>query len=735
MSRKTLLGARSSITGAASRKKLDSLTKIGETWQAQLWEIYEHLGPVHYGIGFKRNSASKVDYYVAERTDSSAEPEPTDNQQAIEALERLGDVRSIVSEFVVQENVAGEGYLVGFENPERFDVWSTIELKDAQKPGGDTPDYALRIWRASPMKFEKPDSPLRSVAVQCEQLLLLNEQIGATARSRLPAGLLLLANEFSFPPRPDDPPTDGANMTDDAFFGELIDFLVTAVNDGDSAGRIAPGILRAPYEMIDKGAKLIDFGREMDKTFAEMREELLRQIAAGLDLPPEVITGYADLNHWTMWGVDESAAKLHVDPDVLHVLDGLTRGYLWYALSGDSDEITDDAKRFVIWRDYSDLTSRPLSIDQAITLFNDDVISATELRNVANLAPQDETALPADIAARAEAVGTYFRAGFEAQAVLEALGLPSIAHTGAAPITVQSEDEIEATPNDAPAGPENVDRGRPPITASAGIYLGDLGDIDRSLAARIIESTEAAFARALERAGAVVRTKAKKDRQVSAQIDGISNLEVTRHLGASRIETMQVTLDQLIPADTFDPLGDRLRSLLSRAQTETRSRLSQLIDRELPEGTEEEDRDAAIAFFVAALMAIASQRLFTDSPDLDPSETGEISDAIAPASLVYDTMSIAGGGSPASTPDAPRGLALGQRTRSILADHGYITTSKTWVYGDRSLRQTNFEPHLALDGDVDPQVPGPAWLPGPFMFPGDHRGCACALVPTIELVE
>ncbi|MDZ7743002.1 MAG: hypothetical protein U5Q03_15020 [Bacteroidota bacterium] len=36
----------------------------------------------------------------------------------------------------------------------------------------------------------------------------------------------------------------------------------------------------------------------MDETFANMREELLRQIAGGINLPAEIPTGLADLNHW-----------------------------------------------------------------------------------------------------------------------------------------------------------------------------------------------------------------------------------------------------------------------------------------------------------------------------------------------------------------------------------------------------------------------------------------------------
>jgi len=185
------------VASAAQRKiRRDKVQgAVGENWQERLWEIYEQLGPVHYGVNFKRNSAEKIDYFIAE-TAQGDEPARSDDTKANEALDRLGDITSIVSEFVAQHDVAGEGYLVGQERDdvETWDVWSTIEVKLSQQamkrhPESVEPlredDFLLRVWRPSPKNHAEPDSPLRSAQQQCEQLLLLNEQIGAVAMSRL----------------------------------------------------------------------------------------------------------------------------------------------------------------------------------------------------------------------------------------------------------------------------------------------------------------------------------------------------------------------------------------------------------------------------------------------------------------------------------------------------------------------------------------------------------------------
>jgi len=740
---------RKALIGSAKQVKIGprTQTKLGEGWQETLWDIYENLGPVHYGMNFKRSAAQRVTYYVAELPeDDTDEPIPSENEAAIEALDRLGEVGQLVGEFVVQENVAGEGWLVGIErdDEETWEVLSTGELNDRRKPGRkddgiNEEDFVLRIWRPNPRKHSRADSPLRSVQAQCEQLLLLNDQIGATAMSRLPAGIFLIPSELSFASPAEEGPDTGANAGGDPFQGEMIDMMTTAIKDPDSAARVAPAIVRGDAELLDK-VRLIDFGREMDKTFAEMREELLRQIANGIDLPAEILTGLADLNHWSLWGIDESTAKHHVDPDVLLVISGMTTGYLRPTLElpiseGGAGMSKEDAARYMVWRDYTDLTSRPLTVEQAERMFDKSVITADQLKQIANIAPVEETISAGDIAVRSEAVGILFRAGFEPSAILEALDLPQIAHTGVAPVTVQSEDAVEDTPGDPAIGP--------PVTASRGISLDRFADIDQTLAAQIIEASEAAFTRAMDRAGAKVRAKVKKDSQMTALIDGVDNGEVTLMIGEARLERFNLTPDQLLPGNTFAALEARIDKLLKEAENNVQVELATFTEPEFNEVEVEEDRRTGITAFIAALFAAATARLFTSSPSLDPADTGEISDSIATGQMVFDLLTTAGGGGVVVefTTDTPRGFALGQRVRAAIRDAGYITESNTWRYG--TAPRNTFHPHRALNGTevIDPESPKLrvsseySWLGVSHYFPGDHKGCLCALVPTVELAE
>ena len=292
----------SAVVASAREVQLDRYKKVGEEWQLPLWEVYRDLGPVHYGMNFKRSAAMRVNYFVAEIAEDTEEPEPTDNETAREAQERLGDMAQIVGDFVVQENVAGEGWLVAGERPEddNFDavVVSSVELNRAKSKDG-APAYALRIWNAAPWDRDEPDSPLRSVQAQCEQLLLLNDEISATAMSRVPAGFFLVPDELSFGTNAEDYPDTGANADGDPFMLEIIEIVTMAIQDPGAASRVAPNVVRGPSEYL-KEVRYVDISRKMDEVFANMREELLRQIAGGINLPAEILTGLADLNHWSL---------------------------------------------------------------------------------------------------------------------------------------------------------------------------------------------------------------------------------------------------------------------------------------------------------------------------------------------------------------------------------------------------------------------------------------------------
>ena len=119
--------------------------------------------------------------------------------------------------------------------------------------------------------------------------------------------------------------------------------------------------------------KTVDLTRDIQEWVPEVMERILRQIAIGLDIPAEILTGLADVNHWGQWLIDDSLRLNYVDPLVLDVLDSFPR-----ATSGPPFRAAgvEDFDRYLFWRDYSDLTSRSVTAADALALFESKIISA-----------------------------------------------------------------------------------------------------------------------------------------------------------------------------------------------------------------------------------------------------------------------------------------------------------------------------------------------------------------------
>lgn len=683
-----------SLVAAASRRDIKSV-KPGESikqeaWQARLWDFYRSLGAVHYGVNFKKNAAGKIRYFAAELDpeDPDGDPVETENEAALAAVARLrsrfGGLKEIVAEFVVHLSVPGEGYLVGRDGleGEEWDVWSIDEAERARNPAGivnadaaegDSGSFTARIWRPDPQDRTKADSPLRPVAQQCEQLLLLEDSVGALAKSRLSAGFFYLPSELDI-------------GDEKEFEEEMIAVLTTPIKESDSAARWAPGLIRGPAAYYNQLGP-ITFSREIDSTFAAMRDELTGAIAAGLDLPAEIILGKTDLNHWTAWEIDESAFRDHIDPDILLVLDSMTRGYLRPALEAAKVE---NPENFLIWRDLSDLGQRPPSIAEATALFDRGIVSSEYMRGLINATDDD--------------------------APIEA---------PAAPAT-----EVDAEPQ--PGAPE-VEVIVAAVDEANSRPLTELTLIDRVLLERISEAADSAFNRVLERAGAKIRSHAKRDRAILATIESTPNERVSRLLGERLVAQLQITPAELVPEGSFDQLQRRLRDMFKSAAAEVAARLEAMTG-EKPV-FDDSRREAAIVTFLAALSALAVRLLFRPT---EP-EPGEVADTVVPAGMIVDMMTEAGGSAVSSGPSTNRGFASGSTATSFLSQHGIRVAAHRWEYGDASTRAQPFPPHRALDQVefddwTDERLATPAtasWLSVNFMFPGDHRGCRCLTVPVV----
>src|SRR6185436_20091701 len=101
-------------------------------------------------------------------------------------------------------------------------------------------------------------------------------------------------------------------------------------------------VAMVPTEALGKNEHL-KFWSELDDAVVEMRDAAIKRLALGMDVPPEVLLGVADANHWNAWLSEESAVKAHLEPKLSVLAYAFTEQYLRPSLVGmvPDDEIGD----------------------------------------------------------------------------------------------------------------------------------------------------------------------------------------------------------------------------------------------------------------------------------------------------------------------------------------------------------------------------------------------------------
>ena len=243
-----------------------------------------------------------------------------------------------------------------------------------------TDQLKIRVWRPHPVDKTLADSPSRAILSILSELNQLSKRVAAQIDSRLTgSGLLLLPSETEFPAGPSRQLNVGeieqareAIAAGDAqgLADLLLENAQIAIQNPESAEAMIPIIATAPGEHIDK-AKLLTFWSELDKIAPKLREELIRRLALGLDIPPEVLLGTSGSNHWNAWLSDENSVKIHAEPLLKLLTSSLTVEYLRKGLEG----LVDDPKRFAIQADTSQMRLRPNRSKEALELHDRLILS------------------------------------------------------------------------------------------------------------------------------------------------------------------------------------------------------------------------------------------------------------------------------------------------------------------------------------------------------------------------
>jgi hypothetical protein len=391
-----------SISGYGSRD-IDVMLRGGQGQDTELsWYFYARIPELRYVARYIANSLSLARLYVAKVTDDPFNPEPVGPRHPANDLLAnfaggLIGQSQILDRLGLHLTIPGDAVLAGPRDGEAkfsfpFDQWrvySTVEITSRQgrlwykSPAGqDQPVppgvLPVRVWRPHPRLWWEADSPTRSSQVVLREIDLLDQHVHATAVSRLAgAGIFAVPDELTLPG--DEVETEG--IDEDPFVVKLSEVMSIAIKNRESAAAIVPIVLRGPAEYLS-ALRHFDFSTAFDERVPDLRNVALRRLALGMDVPPEIMMGMADSNHWSAWQVDESTVRVHTGPLMQLVAAALSEGWLRPTLENIplSAAQREEIPQLVVWYDLSNLTVQPNISEEAQALYDRFEIGGDTLR-------------------------------------------------------------------------------------------------------------------------------------------------------------------------------------------------------------------------------------------------------------------------------------------------------------------------------------------------------------------
>lgn len=373
-----------------------------EGWQSDAWNYWETVGELRYVSTWIGNVLSRARLTCAHREGRMLVP--LAKGPGAEAMEELYGGPQGQAEMLqglgVHMTVAGEAYIT---NRAKNDQWNTLASGKVTQQGGKSPilkadfgleggaqplgkdDLVIRVWTPHPRDPSRPDSPVRSNLSTLAQIVGYDAHIAAQISSRLSgAGILFMSNEVQFPaPANMDPAASQAEI----FMALLGEAMMTPKADPSSPAATVPLVAMVPTESLGKNEHL-KFWSDLDEKVVEMRDAAIKRLALGLDVPPEVLLGVADANHWNAWLSEESAVKAHLEPRLAIIAYALTEMYLRPAITG----LVDDPENHFVIADTSSIRLRPNRSQEAIELYNLGELSGPALRRETGFQPEDAPA-------------------------------------------------------------------------------------------------------------------------------------------------------------------------------------------------------------------------------------------------------------------------------------------------------------------------------------------------------
>lgn len=335
---------------------------------ARPWELYRAVPELRSSIEWLANAISRADLYVARRTPDGLEK--VDDPKANSVLDDLfgtgpsqGDM---LKRIVTHLEGAGETYLVPIRQ-DRAIVWQVCSTLEIRSTAGrveiqvDTSEWVpaagevLRIWYPDEVQAWRAASPVVAMESVLRTIIAITARTTAIGESRLAGnGIFGISDTLSVEMPTSEGDANPVRSRD--VVSALEDSMVAPMTDRGLVSSVVPILLVGPKEDLPTKDNWIPFWSPLDEQAAAQLEQYLRRMATSLGLPPEIVLGLGESNHWNAYVIVDQAVTVSVEPRTDVITSALTTGYArprWKALGlADVDEL-------VLAADLTDLTVKP----------------------------------------------------------------------------------------------------------------------------------------------------------------------------------------------------------------------------------------------------------------------------------------------------------------------------------------------------------------------------------------
>ena len=388
----SLVASAARIRGGFNMGTLRSTT---EHWHEEVWKYYDTIGEFRYACDWIGAQLSKALIYATVETVDGVEK--VVDEAILDMLSGLygnADGRAEMFRLIgIHMSVTGECFILGYPDPDPFgeggDKWEIAASTKCTRPSSDADSWrvndvtltdvpnddvlCIRVWRPHPKDPHLSISPAKAIRTTLNELYKLSQHVSAQVDSRLAgAGILLMPSTMGLPTPPamegPAPQVQKANNADE-LMKILMEAMARSIRNRDDASALVPIVVTASAEDI-AAVKHLTFWSELDEKAIELRKEAIGRLALGMDMPPEILQGAAEANHWSAWQADESAIKSHTEPLLKIITTALGSHYLRPLLKADPAYAEDRLSAYSIAADTSEMRLRPNRSKEALELYN-----------------------------------------------------------------------------------------------------------------------------------------------------------------------------------------------------------------------------------------------------------------------------------------------------------------------------------------------------------------------------